>query len=114
VVSYLQFHCPVTTTFSNAIHYQFDTDGNAIDLTSAKIDHLGGAYVWMDFHLAVGKLSVELLPTPHQTYRPGTLMAFSLIPVPQQFKLSARHPFRETVAALTSFTASRTITTFYG
>lgn len=36
----------VTTTFSNAIHYQFDTDGNAIDLTSAKIDYLGGVYLW--------------------------------------------------------------------
>jgi hypothetical protein len=37
---------PITTTFSNTNLYQFDTDGNAIDLTSAKIDFLGGAYLW--------------------------------------------------------------------
>jgi hypothetical protein len=46
---------PVTTTFSNSIHYQFDTDGNAIDLTSAKIDHLGGTYVWYGLPFGCGQ-----------------------------------------------------------
>lgn len=45
----------VTTTFSNSIHYQFDTDGNAIDLTSAKIDYLGGAYVWYGLPFGCGE-----------------------------------------------------------
>jgi Glycosyl hydrolases family 43 len=44
-----------TTTFSNAIHYQFDTDGNAIDLTSAKIDYLGGTYVWYGLPFGCGQ-----------------------------------------------------------
>lgn len=34
----------VSTTISNSQLYRFDTDGNAIDLTSDKIDYLGGAY----------------------------------------------------------------------
>jgi hypothetical protein len=45
----------VTTTFSNAAHYQFDTDGNAIDLTSAKIDFLGGAYIWYGLPFGCGE-----------------------------------------------------------
>jgi Glycosyl hydrolases family 43 len=45
----------VTTTFSNSIHYQFDTDGNAIDLTSAKIDFLGGTYVWYGLAFGCGQ-----------------------------------------------------------
>jgi hypothetical protein len=36
----------VSATFSNAIQYQFDTDGNAIDLTSGRVDYLGGSYIW--------------------------------------------------------------------
>jgi hypothetical protein len=35
----------VSATFNNAIKYQFDTDGNAIDSTSGKIDFLNGEYV---------------------------------------------------------------------
>ncbi|KAH7360485.1 glycosyl hydrolase [Rhexocercosporidium sp. MPI-PUGE-AT-0058] len=45
----------VSTTFSNAIQYQFDTDGNAIDLTSGKVDWLGGAYVWYGLPFGCGK-----------------------------------------------------------
>ena len=35
----------VSATFNNGIKYKFDTDGNAIDSTSGKIDFLGGEYV---------------------------------------------------------------------
>jgi hypothetical protein len=45
----------VSTTFSNHVQYQFDTDGNAIDLTSGKIDFLGGAYVWYGIPFGCGK-----------------------------------------------------------
>lgn len=45
----------VSSTFSNAVLYQFDTDGNAIDLTSAKIDYLGGAYIWYGLPKACGE-----------------------------------------------------------
>jgi hypothetical protein len=45
-----------------------------------------------DFLLAVDRLSVESLPIPHRTFRPGTSMAFSSIPIPQQFSLSAQLP----------------------
>jgi hypothetical protein len=45
-ISWVSGAASVTTTFSNNVLYQFDTDGNAIDLTSAKIDFLGGAYLW--------------------------------------------------------------------
>jgi hypothetical protein len=55
LISRVSTIAPVTTTFSNAIHYQFDTDGNAIDLTSAKIDHLGGTYVWYGLPFGCGQ-----------------------------------------------------------
>lgn len=35
----------VSATFDNGIQYKFDTDGNAIDSTSGKIDFLNGEYV---------------------------------------------------------------------
>lgn len=35
----------LSATFNNGIKYKFDTDGNAIDSTSGKIDFLGGQYV---------------------------------------------------------------------
>jgi hypothetical protein len=35
----------VSATFNNSIKYKFDTNGNAIDSTSGKIDFLGGEYV---------------------------------------------------------------------
>ena len=35
----------VSATFNNGIQFQFDTDGNAIDSTSGKIDFLNGEYV---------------------------------------------------------------------
>lgn len=35
----------VSVTFNNDIKYKFDTDSNAIDSTSGKIDFLGGEYV---------------------------------------------------------------------
>lgn len=35
----------VTATFNNNVQYKFDTDGNAIDSTSGKIDFFNGAYV---------------------------------------------------------------------
>lgn len=35
----------VAATFNNGIQFQFDTDGNAIDSTSGKIDFLNGEYV---------------------------------------------------------------------
>lgn len=34
VVSWISAAPSVSTTFNNAVQYQFDTDGNAIDLTS--------------------------------------------------------------------------------
>ncbi|KAL2074477.1 hypothetical protein VTL71DRAFT_8255 [Oculimacula yallundae] len=55
VVSWISAAPSVSTTFSNAIQYQFDTDGNAIDLTSGKVDWLGGAYVWYGLHFGCGK-----------------------------------------------------------
>lgn len=45
----------ISRTFSNAVLYQFDTDGNAIDLTSAKIDYLGGAYIWYGLPKSCGE-----------------------------------------------------------
>ena len=45
----------VQATFSNSIHYQFDTDGNSIDLTSAKIDFLGGTYIWYGLPFGCGE-----------------------------------------------------------
>ena len=40
-----------SVTFNNGIKYKFDTDGNAIDSTSGKIDFLGGEYVSRFYHL---------------------------------------------------------------
>ncbi|CZR54322.1 uncharacterized protein PAC_04206 [Phialocephala subalpina] len=54
VVSRVSAASQVTTTFSNAVQYQFDTDGNAIDLTSGKIDFLGGAYIWYGLPFGCG------------------------------------------------------------
>jgi hypothetical protein len=45
----------VETTFSNAVQYHFDTNGNAIDLTSGKIDFLGGAYIWYGLPFGCGE-----------------------------------------------------------
>lgn len=36
--------------------YQFDTDGNAIDLTSGNVEWLGGAYVWYGLTYGCGKV----------------------------------------------------------
>lgn len=36
----------VTETFRNSEQWQLDTNGNQVDLTSAKIDFLAGTYVW--------------------------------------------------------------------
>ncbi|KAH7418159.1 glycosyl hydrolase [Cadophora sp. MPI-SDFR-AT-0126] len=55
IVSWISAAPSVSTTFSNAVQYQFDTDGNAIDLTSGKIDFLGGAYVWYGLHFGCGE-----------------------------------------------------------
>jgi hypothetical protein len=44
----------VSATFSNAVQYQFDTDGSAIDSTSGKIDFLGGSYVWYGVSFGCG------------------------------------------------------------
>ncbi|KAN0115030.1 glycoside hydrolase family 43 protein [Hyaloscypha variabilis] len=55
LISTISAVASVTTTFSNAIHYQFDTDGNAIDLTSAKIDFLGGTYIWYGLPFGCGQ-----------------------------------------------------------
>ncbi|KAF4635398.1 hypothetical protein G7Y89_g2700 [Cudoniella acicularis] len=46
----------VTATFDNSIQYKFDTDGNAIDSTSGKIDFLGGAYVWYGVSTGCGNI----------------------------------------------------------
>jgi hypothetical protein len=35
----------LSATFNNGIKYKFDTDGDAVDSTSGKIDFLGGEYV---------------------------------------------------------------------
>jgi hypothetical protein len=51
----------VSATFSTAIQYQFDTDGNAIDLTSGGVDYLGGSYVW--YGLTFGTYSQSGGPT---------------------------------------------------
>lgn len=45
----------VTTSFKNANQYQFDTNGNAIDLTSAKIDKLGDTYLWYGLPFGCGE-----------------------------------------------------------
>jgi len=46
LISQISATTSVSTTFNNAVQYKFDTDGNAIDLTSGKIDWLAGSYVW--------------------------------------------------------------------
>lgn len=43
-VSLITAAASVSTTISNSQIYRFDTDGNAIDMTSDKIDFIGGAY----------------------------------------------------------------------
>jgi len=48
----------VSATFSTAIQYQFDTDGNAIDLTSGRVDYLGSSYVW--YALTFGRMGGAL------------------------------------------------------
>ncbi|OWP03399.1 hypothetical protein B2J93_7417 [Marssonina coronariae] len=45
----------VSTTLVNSVQYKFDTDGNAIDLTSGKIDFLGSAYVWYGLTFGCGE-----------------------------------------------------------
>ncbi|KAL9062784.1 MAG: hypothetical protein Q9157_008634 [Trypethelium eluteriae] len=45
----------VVRTFNNSIKYNFDTDGNAIDSTSGKIDILGGTYVWYGLNFGCGE-----------------------------------------------------------
>jgi hypothetical protein len=47
-------HC-ITTTVSNSFKYQFDTDGNAIDSTSGKIDFFEGQYVWYGINFGCGE-----------------------------------------------------------
>lgn len=42
----------ITATFTNGNHYIFDTDGNAIDSTSGKIDFFNGTYVWYGLSFA--------------------------------------------------------------
>ncbi|KUJ20909.1 Arabinanase/levansucrase/invertase [Mollisia scopiformis] len=54
VISHVSAASQVSATFSNAVQYQFDTDGNAIDLTSGKIDFLGSAYVWYGLPFGCG------------------------------------------------------------
>ncbi|KAK2630397.1 hypothetical protein QTJ16_001217 [Diplocarpon rosae] len=44
-----------STTLDNGIQFKFDTDGNAIDLTSGKIDFLGSAYVWYGLTFGCGE-----------------------------------------------------------
>ncbi|KAL5326988.1 hypothetical protein ACEPPN_004677 [Leptodophora sp. 'Broadleaf-Isolate-01'] len=55
LVSWISAASSVSTTFSNSVQYQFDTNGNAIDLTSGKVDWLGGAYVWYGLPFGCGK-----------------------------------------------------------
>ncbi|KAM3074913.1 hypothetical protein ACMFMG_008321 [Clarireedia jacksonii] len=45
----------ITTTVSNSFKYQFDTDGNAIDSTSGKIDFFEGQYVWYGINFGCGE-----------------------------------------------------------
>ncbi|KAH6681494.1 glycosyl hydrolase [Halenospora varia] len=45
----------VTATFNNNVQYKFDTDGNAIDSTSGKIDFFNGAYVWYGLSFGCGE-----------------------------------------------------------
>ncbi|KAL3425571.1 glycosyl hydrolase family 43 [Phlyctema vagabunda] len=44
----------ITTTLTNGNHYIFDTNGNAIDSTSGKIDFFNGTYVWYGLSFACG------------------------------------------------------------
>jgi hypothetical protein len=46
----------VSSTFSITVKDQFDTDGNAIDLTSGKIDFLGGQFLWYGIPFGCGSL----------------------------------------------------------
>ncbi|RDW89646.1 hypothetical protein BP6252_01678 [Coleophoma cylindrospora] len=45
----------ITATFTNGNNFIFDTDGNAIDSTSGKIDFLNGTYVWYGLSFACAK-----------------------------------------------------------
>ncbi|TVY81392.1 hypothetical protein LSUE1_G004450 [Lachnellula suecica] len=45
-----------TATFSNALSYKFDTEGNAIDSTSGKIDFLAGEYLWYGISTGCGEV----------------------------------------------------------
>jgi hypothetical protein len=64
----------VSSTFSNSIQYKFDTNGNAIDSTSGKIDYLGGEYVWYGLSNGCGGVFCGILSwssSDLQTWHPN-------------------------------------------
>lgn len=54
-LSLLTLSSALSTTFSASEIYHFDTDGNAIDSTSGKIDFLGGSYLWYGLNFGCGQ-----------------------------------------------------------
>lgn len=64
----------VSATFSNSIQHKFDTNGNAIDSTSGKIDYLGGEYVWYGLSNGCGEVFCGILSwssSDLQTWHPN-------------------------------------------
>ena len=71
--------------------YKFDTDGNAIDLTSGKIEFFEGRYIWYGLAFSCGKVfcgvvsyeSLDLqvrLNIPYTSYLTYLLPPFSIVP----------------------------------
>lgn len=54
-ISLLTISSALSTSISSSTIYRFDTDGNAIDSTSGKIDYLGGSYLWYGLNFGCGK-----------------------------------------------------------